>query len=122
MNLTREQIMQMPAGHEMDHLVAERVMGWTFVHQVPVEQWHDNRGNRVANVFWSPSTNIAEAWDVMARIKEIAGADTSRVWIRFCDEIAGPEGAYDGFLNLWHVSPLTICKAALVTVVDIPTE
>ena len=30
---------EMPAGHEMDALVAEHVMGWTEVHQDPDGEW-----------------------------------------------------------------------------------
>ena len=63
---------EMPAGKELDYLLAERVMGWT---EDPEGCWLD-RNNAYADTgwgtedntyslpFWQPSTNIAHAWTI----------------------------------------------------------
>jgi hypothetical protein len=61
----------------MDRIVAEKVMGWTLVKcQVgPLGTGYGYEtycwsGNSVLINIWSPSTNIAHAWEVINRLKE----------------------------------------------------
>lgn len=52
------------SGRELDTLIAEKVMGWTSIadgHVVPY------KGP------WSPSTNIAHAWEVVEKVTAITG-------------------------------------------------
>ena len=69
--MTKDEILNIPAGREMDTLVAEKVMGFRvegnivwfpdgdFSYLVPDLGGH-----------WSPSTDIAAAWEVVERIRE----------------------------------------------------
>lgn len=69
---------EMPAGPEMDRLVAEKVMGWVRdSHKIPDDEpdWHagmtvhgpwkdGSKGGRYSTS-WQPSINIAHAWEVV---------------------------------------------------------
>ena len=72
--LTRESILAMEAGAEMDALVAERVMGFGTASLDSVDFWLDPKpGTGLRAVFsWSPSTDIAAAWEVEDRIDRLA--------------------------------------------------
>ena len=128
--VTREEILQLQPGPKTDQLVAEKVMGWK-----QEEIWLDFEGrlwrkvgcanpNEPLYVYagpWSPSTDIAAAWEVVEALvsrgwhfelctTEITGAG-SAVWrVSFwCHE--SPEG-----LVLATEIPLAICRAALQAV------
>ena len=73
--LTRDSVLSMPAGREMDVLMAERVMGWTVKDDcyysngeitpwMTPEHWGDYQGFR-------PSTDIAAAWEVMEKLCDL---------------------------------------------------
>ena len=70
----------MPAGPELDALVAERVMGWGLPHyHVPEERllnnhkhnggvmshWHRSDGSMLIVEWWHPSTDIAAAKETL---------------------------------------------------------
>lgn len=52
---------------EIDRLVGERVMGWTFIPGAE-GQWYDI-AVLVATEDWSPSTDIHDAWQVLETMK-----------------------------------------------------
>lgn len=91
----------MPAGPELDRLVAERVMGWGPCTGVDLEQWH-------------PSTDIAHAWEVVERVRGGIGFSIQRCemlgwlcWFRSAsDNVARADTA-----------PLAICRAALLALI-----
>lgn len=75
--LTREKILSMPAGRELDALVAEKVMGWK---QCSME------GVRIKTCYGKPpefgrndgrvripgySTDISAAWEVVEKVKQM---------------------------------------------------
>lgn len=79
-NLTVEEILNMPAGKEIDYLVAEKVMGWHIVDGY----WYDSGGHFQHGVSkyggyedgedfhtlkWHPSESILWAWEI---IKEMS--------------------------------------------------
>ena len=72
--MTKEEILNMEPGLELDRLVAEWVMGWKEEH-IEDDRWHINanfwcRGNEIGPQVqkWSPSTDIAAAWEVVEKL------------------------------------------------------
>jgi hypothetical protein len=67
---------------ELDALVAEKVMEW---HEEGGFYWLDDARNLVAEITWSPSTDMDAAWQVVRAIQEqhpgwrfsLLGGDTS---------------------------------------------
>jgi hypothetical protein len=147
--LTREAILAMPAGREMDALVAERVMGWTP--KPPYGHWYDADGNPSGYHpeatdcrKWSPSTDIAAAWQVVEKINADPSwkGGTMPRWFA----ISGPANCGDGRWcagfqyeiclsgDLWtrdmiewdedtccaggETAPLAVCRAALLCYLD----
>lgn len=131
MSKTRE------AGPELDREVAERVMGGTCVDSERWECWDDKPERRkvcrlpdggiLSSVYgdWSPSTNIADAWEVvevlfrrgMVRISNGDGDSCDVDFFPF-NGVAPDSPLWTG--NPAHVSaataPLAICLAALAAV------
>ena len=73
--------MTMKPGPELDALVAEKVMGWTAVYLSDgVNTWLDdgvNTGRMISGDYpWSPSTSIADAWEVVEKL----GKDGFKLW------------------------------------------
>jgi len=71
--MTREEILRMEPGPKLNRLIAERVMGWKrTIDKVLVgcAYWRDDTGfdrafeDPAGNLDWSPSTDIAVAWEV----------------------------------------------------------
>lgn len=107
----------MPAGPEMDALVAEKVMGWTKKKVASYGggyyAWIDseNRAHPPNNTSggWHPSINIADAWEVLGALEgealdnfhDIMGV-TCAMHALWC--MTSPEAA------------LLICRAALAAV------
>jgi len=93
--MNRDEILEMPAGREMDALVAEMVMGQT----------------ECARHY---STDIAAAWQVWEKMKYGR-------FFEFCHELAriignGAPEAYVDFL--YGINAETICRAALLATVE----
>jgi hypothetical protein len=75
--MTPAQILALPAGPELDRLVAEKVMGWRLDEGL---YWLDSAGKRTGWVHatghdvyggyrdWRPSTDIAAAWQLLEGI------------------------------------------------------
>jgi len=102
---------EMPAGQEMDALVAEKVMG--------VKCYCPPKEDCLCHS-WSPaySTDIAAAWGVVEYIRTA----TRAVNVRTLFASTGPDrydcGIYDEVpgLDIWveaDTAPLAICRAAL---------
>jgi hypothetical protein len=66
--MTRDEILSMPAGRELDALIAEKVMGW-FITGGVVCKNNPEPGHYEGLVAfmskWRPSENIADAWQVV---------------------------------------------------------
>lgn len=69
--MTRDEILSMPAGCEMDALIADKVMGWE---RVGIDGWKTQYGLRTIELTsygsFHPSTDVAAAWEVVERIRE----------------------------------------------------
>ena len=113
----------LPAGWEMDALVAEKVMGWELAFELTKSvgsdcwmQWYPDRSDYEIRSSWWPSTSIAAAWEVW----EWAKADEQR-WRYFteqlcllCQDAWCPESGGDELGHLLRsLCPLAICRAAL---------
>lgn len=105
---------EMPAGREMDALVAEKVMGWANIRGAVVEQ-----NTNIVRDVPSYSTDIAAAWDVVEKINTkkcfIELKSTFPTWFA---------GIFKGFGHNYEIiecanektAPLAICRAALKAV------
>lgn len=113
MKLTRESIMSMEPGRELDALVAEHVMNGkkesiqTMAPQ-PLEFWNFSETRQPWVKDWKPSTDISAAWEVVDRMSPQTMYMTRRhsdVWL--CEFHGYP-------LVEGNAAPETICKAALL--------
>jgi len=71
--MTREEILRMEAGPELDRLIAERVMGWKagadfFVADGKISRIHRATSGTAVSELWSPSTDIAAAMEVVNKL------------------------------------------------------
>lgn len=123
-------IANMPAGRDMDAIVAEKVMGWKPESATPkspdIIEWYEYRddGTRY-NVshearFFNPSTDIAAAMEIPPRMLEL-GKDMEFCYHMNCqlvvDKIfkAPGHGVWNFFYGPVAV-PMLICRAALLAV------
>ena len=118
--MTRDEILAMPAGPELDALVAELVMGWTKgpMDWMMREPWVRPDG---CHVFpWHPSTEIAAAWEVFEKMLSL-GHDVKIYAISgymIQAEVLMDEGESlaRGLFGRGNAAPLAICKSALLAV------
>ena len=115
MELTKEKVLAMEAGREMDALVAERVMGWSYGYsdQFKTVAWRYPLGERT----WFPASNdISAAWEVADKLKiAIIPQSPSAP-----DELKYLARAEWDFKQLEidvfaETAPLAICRVALLT-------
>lgn len=142
MKPTREQILVEPAGRQMDTWVAEFVMKWPewdflagdWSGGRPVF-WIEEDGIKIFKDYddyahyWSPSSNIAAAWEVVEKLRErnrhitiITKHDSFMVAV---SEYVPAFGIYkplhltDDYSDLHsNTAPLAICRAALLAVLE----
>ena len=118
-------IEEMEAGPEMDALVAEQVMGWHWGEaEDGVATWtHTDSGIAwaVAEPTFSPSTNIADAWQVVEKLIGLGywislshnGNQHAACWdFRLCDRATESKRE----IAIEATAPLAICRAALKAV------
>lgn len=128
---------ELPAGPELDRLVAERVMGYSLYHYDKGDRGDDywalldrdacamvyspRPGQYItefpsevaAFVWWQPSTNIAHAWEVVERLRELeqgveilVNPGHIRVRINYGETVS----------VLASTVPLGICRCALACI------
>lgn len=122
--MTRDEILKMEAGREMDALVARRVMGFVDLGPLQFEdlRWQKPTVDGVVVLGRLPrySTDIAAAWQVVEKLQSMA------YWVNInttCDV-----GLYDVQVRLWSdindiavvfvPAPLAICRAALLAAME----
>lgn len=111
--MTLSTVLGVVAGRVLDALVAEKVMGWTLKGDT-YARWVNDKDEYMGpceNVdFWSPSTSIAAAWEVVERL----GAD-DYTFFKFSSEVSS--------LHMYSAeeAALEICLAALAAVGALPT-
>lgn len=100
---------------ELDALIAEKVFGIRYEvfeadEYLTIQSLTPGQPKRCPMY----SADIAAAWQVVEKLKELSEFPTADLWIEFCDWLSI---AKDGFnLNFWDVSPRSICFAALEAV------
>ena len=115
--MTREQILSMEAGPELNELVAVHVMGWEKCRDG--DRWACNgkelgpdhataKGDGLGDYYypdeeWSPSSDIAAAWEVVEKI-DACGDNVKRCNFRMMLD------------DIFTITPEAICKAALLAV------
>lgn len=142
--ITREKILSMPVGREMDKLIAIHVMGWQMYQYdkdieencyfmlvddefEPVAEWEGysvKQGERkTEEEAWRDnrkfSTDISAAWEVCEIFREKLFSKRKR----YMDELQRVISADRGLKNalivwpdvFWWISPSAICRAALLT-------
>lgn len=122
----------MPAGHEMDALVAERVMGWTreecIIDGQSLGLWFRKPGTTGERGLFSGcphySTDIKDAWAIVEKLRDMWTEATEGV-SGFYDDFPRPfnDGVFFEYLHRcadrrwpWaflYVTPVNICRAAL---------
>lgn len=136
------EIDELQAGPELDALIAERVMGWVKVEWDGVYYWRDpaiddSHTGRVADSRssvgdlledlkpWSPSTDIAAAWEVVEKLCESAFDDreifsleatfeeNGEAWEKVWDCVVGSSDAHKDGWGFGHMPEIAICLAAL---------
>ena len=100
--MTREEILNMPAGREMDSLIAKFVM--------KVDSPHD---------VYKFSTDIADAWEVVKKLELFSkycfyGSDADELWTVHSWKYGKPH--FTGIES--RTAPLAICRAALLAVME----
>lgn len=100
---------KLQAGPELDRLVAEKVMGWTT--DKTNGPWYTAALTFAAVRGWSPSTDIAAAWEVEERIAELRIATEYGLALKELCKVS--ERDVPMVFDLAHASPLLRCWAAL---------
>ncbi len=133
--MTRGEILAMPAGRELDRLVAKKVMGWTNIHDAdgyghwtgdPPDGYEDmfNCAAHCEGELPYYSADIAAAWEVVGKMGPLIlllhGLKAGE-WTDQAGEVMCCPGWYAEFrdavdwFKAWGETPaLAICRAALV--------
>jgi hypothetical protein len=129
--MTRDEILSMEAGRELDALVAEQVMGWKR-ETYSFNNWRDGKvesmelsglmgpdGLREVDQFPFYSTDIAAAWEVVEKLEEenIARLELTRLgwdWQKTWRVSFFTTAVSEGAIVEGDIVPLTICRAALL--------
>lgn len=108
--MTRDEILRMPAGKELDALIAEKVMGWRKVRWLGTYDWRDKDGDHPYSVNgWTPSTDSQKACDVVDKLGPASFSS-----YKYND---GFGVCLDSdFTVKAETLPLAICRAALLAV------
>lgn len=116
--MTRDEILNMPAGREINRLVAKEVMKWSHDPEVPYYDVVKEDGTiEHVTIRWAPSEDIYAAWEVVEHFGTFSLARAWKLddkeWRGYsCWLGVGPEG----YSALAETAPLAICRAALLVV------
>lgn len=118
--MMKDEILNMPAGREIEALIAVEIFGWQWLpwsgntEQKVLVQYPEQAesmdwwGKDVMDLVPGYSTDIAAAWDVVYKLHNVAINRHHVFW--FCS-FKGNESAQG------ETAPLAICRAALLAVV-----
>ena len=125
--ITRDEILNLKAGREMDALIAERIMGWTL--HPNKTHWgkpHPGMDNFSPSFEWrqvgdfEPSTDISAAWEVVDRIVKLPATVNVQTSNAAGGSICYVQ-KYPSDLNciIFEAAPtatLAICRAAMLAI------
>jgi hypothetical protein len=110
----------MPAGAEMDKLIAQRVMGyeWERAHATIVgsQVVFGTTWQTKSSFPWKPSTDIAQAFEVVKRLHQITGNSVMIMYSKDqtnCELEFAADGGSSTMDTYAETAPLAICRAAL---------
>jgi hypothetical protein len=116
---------QMPAGREMDALVAEKIMGWAKHPHTdsPTFWWEGPTKSYLIGDLPHYSTDISNAWEVLEEMQSGIFSARQRFYQALNEQVdiqaglpMGQHVAWPAALGmLCKVMPLAICRAALVS-------
>ena len=96
--MTRDDVLAMEPGRELDALVAKKVMGW-------FEVWKP----------FSPSTDISAAWEVVEKLQGTYWVRMNSMMKDHSCGVGKPDMRWEYYGNSM---PEAICKAALLAVLE----
>lgn len=132
--MTKDEILNMEAGEQIDTLIAEKVMGWHRVHDEKWrDQWHDSGGRYqhpisrydgyedqedFHTICWHPSESILWTWELIEKMPD--NLELKLEQVKLSDSwVAGfytpDDVVYQASANS---AELAICRAALLTVLE----
>lgn len=115
--LTRDQVLAMEPGQELNELVARKVMGWQKGDSWGGAHWvGEDKCYRDEVAQFRPSQHINVAWEVEEEIIKLS------LRIKYCESLKWvviDTGEYVGMFDYIHATPEQRCKAALLAVLDI---
>lgn len=122
--MTKDEILNMPAGKDMDRLIAEKVMGWYVSPDGLVDPTHKPGDVFLGDVCseYPFSKGIAEAWLVVKFLKsnfwstEIICWDFSERWAVTCEYRTGHGEPRKTLYADAETPMLAICRAALLSI------
>jgi hypothetical protein len=125
MTLTREEILAMEPGEELNHLVIESVLKWHKVDLKPRNNgwfWSDGHTHLGWDSF-SPSTDISAAWEVVTHLmndhKDVLVQGVSFEKNRLFDCAIYEHEDELAVTSMQSSAPEAICKAALLAVLNL---
>jgi len=122
--MTKDEILNMPAGREINVLIAEKVMGWEKDRKY--DRWIQDDGSTVFTGELVFSEDIAAAWmaveKLMSRFRfelsDYTDAERGKHWRGyFWKPSATPNSSFVGYIAADYSAPLAICRAALSAVI-----
>jgi hypothetical protein len=130
--MTRDEILNMPAGREMDVLVLVSVMGIEYSEKdgENYREWSNCYTERACFVFRDIphySADISAAWEVVEKLRDTSDdepdywtiTDLGNAW-RVTSNWAHHDGDIENFSIEAETAPLAICRAALLAVMVTP--
>lgn len=134
--MTREEILALKPGRELDALVAEKVMGWDDSGD---GEWRNEFDRPIESIrLWRPSTDISAAWEVVEKMNELDFSITTHSLGKIVT-VYGPEtnhekidkakkaGLHSKLIETCAMTygesvPEAVCKAALLVMIDKESE
>lgn len=117
--MTRDEILNMPAGREMDAEIIEKVFGRILIkpRSEALKYPHTDWGSTTVNEIPHFSTDIADAWEVVDKVP-----NPSQFFD--CEKFEGKWTASFGgqYVVAADTAPLAICRAALLAVSDTSSD
>ena len=126
--MTREEIVRFQPGPRTDRLVAEKVMGWEEGTNFYIREnrlmlvaaiWDANKQQWIptSGLPWSPSTDIAAAWQVLEAMRRNGGR--YRIWSPCAEDDEWEVELFPGNSDEAAIArapslPLAICRATLL--------
>jgi hypothetical protein len=138
--MTREEILKLEAGQEMDDLVAEKIMGWhkgtyifpsgktigednkdwldaegRYMHRVKIEDGFYEDDEDFNLIYWHPSESIMWALEVIEKMEEkVLNFSLESVVPNSDPPVYAAEFGGSKFHKWEFTIPLAICRAALL--------